>query len=271
VSREDVLERPAPPPDRTLSDGPGSDNVVDVRLPATTAPAPLVVVVHGGFWRKAYDRAHAGSQSVALAEAGYVVATVEYRRVGRLGSGWPHTLDDAALFADTVPTLLAGSLPGRVELGRTVFVGHSAGGHLVTWLAARHVLPASSPWATADPLSGAVVSLAGVVDLVLAEQLGLGEHATAALLDGSPDDRPDRYAQADPARLLPTGVRTVLVQGLDDVVVPPAVSRSFAAAARSAGDDVVLHEIEGADHDDVIDPTSAAWPAVLAAVAEALR
>ncbi|HEY4315854.1 MAG TPA: alpha/beta hydrolase [Actinomycetes bacterium] len=267
----DVLDRPAPPPDLTLSYGPHSDNVVDVRLPASAAPAPLVVVVHGGFWRKRFDREHAGSQSAALAEAGYVVATVEYRRVGRVGSGWPHTLDDAALFADEVPTLLAGSLPGRVELGRTVFVGHSAGGHLVTWLAARHVLPASSPWATAEPLSGAFVSLAGVVDLALAEQLGLGGHAAAALLGGSPAEQPDRYAQADPARLLPTGVRTVLVQGLDDVVVPAAVSRSFAAAARSAGDDVVLHELEGADHDDVIDPTSAAWPAVLAAVAEALR
>jgi len=271
VSREDVLERPAPPPDLTLSYGPGSDNVVDVRLPASTAPAPLVVVVHGGFWRTAFDRAHAGSQSAALAEAGYAVATVEYRRVGLVGSGWPHTLDDAALLADTVPTLLAGSLPGRVELGRTVFVGHSAGGHLVTWLAARHVLPASSPWATENPLSGAVVSLAGVVDLSLAEELGLGAHATAALLGGSPAERPDRYAQADPARLLPTGVRTVLVQGLDDVVVPPAVSRSFAAAALEAGDDVVLHELEGADHYDVIDPASAAWAAVLAAVTEALR
>ena len=271
MSREDVLDRPSPPPDLTLSYGPHADNVVDVRLPASTAPAPLVVVVHGGFWRKAFDRRHAGSQSAALAAAGYVVATVEYRRVGRVSSGWPHTLDDAAMFADEVPTLLAGSLPGRVELGRTAFVGHSAGGHLVTWLAARHVLPASSPWATADPLSGAVVSLAGVVDLALAEQLGLGEHATAALLGGSPEKWPDRYAQADPARLVPTGVRTLLVQGLDDTVVPPAVSRSFAAAAGEAGDNVVLHELEGADHYDVIDPTSAAWPAVLSAVAEALR
>jgi acetyl esterase/lipase len=271
VSREDVIERPAPPPDLTLSYGPSSDNVVDVRLPASTSPAPLVVVVHGGFWRTGFDRAHAGPQSAALAEEGYVVATVEYRRVGRVGSGWPHTLDDAALFADTVPTLLAGSLPGRIELGRTVFVGHSAGGHLVTWLAARHVLPASSRWATANPLAGAVAALAGVVDLALAEQLGLGGHATAALLGGSPSEQPDRYAQADPARLLPTGVRTVLVQGLDDVVVPPAVSRSFAAAARVARDDVRLHELGGADHYDVIDPTSAAWPAVLAAVGEALR
>jgi pimeloyl-ACP methyl ester carboxylesterase len=116
-----------------------------------------------------------------------------------------------------------------------------------------------------------VVSLAGVVDLALAEELGLGGHAAAALLAGSPDERPERYAQADPARLLPTGVRTVLVQGLDDDVVPPAVSRSFAAAAAGAGDDVALHELEGVDHDGVIDPTSTAWPAVLSAVAEALR
>jgi len=270
MSDDDLAERPVPAPDLQLTYGLGADHLVDVRLPAGTDPAPLVVVVHGGFWRKAWDRAHAGPQSAALAEAGYVVATVEYHRVGRPGSGWPHTLDDVALMADTVPTLVAGSALGRVDLERIAFVGHSAGGHLVTWLAARHVLPAASPWATARPLAGAVVSLAGVVDLALAEQLGLGDHAAAALLGGAPDEQPERYAQADPARLLPTGTRTVLVQGLDDDVVPPAVSRSFAAAARAAGDDVRLHELEGADHDDVIDPASAAWPAVLAAIAEAL-
>lgn len=266
----DVLDRPAPPPDLTLAYGPLPGHVVDVRLPAGGGAAPLVVVVHGGFWKAAYDRAHAGPQSTGLAAAGHVVATVEYRRVGRLGDGWPQTLDDVALMGDTVVGLVADAVPGRVDASRVCFVGHSAGGHLVAWLAARHRLPESSPWRTAARLAASVVPLAGVVDLALADRLGLGGNATRALLGGPPRRHPDRWAAADPARLLPTGVRTVLVHGTADRVVPVDVARSFAEAARAAGDDVALHELPGVEHYALIDPLTPAWAHVLAAVAEAL-
>jgi acetyl esterase/lipase len=270
VTDEDVLERAAPPPDLTLSYGPQPESVVDVRLPPHDEPAPLVVVVHGGFWRAAYDRQHAGPQSAALAAAGHVVATPEYRRVRQPGDGWPATLDDAALMADRVVDLVAEAVPGRVDPTRVTFVGHSAGGHLVAWLAARHRLPDGSPWRTAAPLAASVVPLAGVVDLLLADELGLGGAAARGLLGGPPDRHPDRWAAADPARLVPTGVRTVLVHGTADTTVPVEVARSYAAAKRAAGDEVVLHELEGVAHFAVIDPLTPAWPAVLAAVTESL-
>jgi acetyl esterase/lipase len=270
VSDDDVLDRPAPPPDLVLAYGPRPEHVVDVRLPASPAPAPLVVVVHGGFWKAAYDRTHAGPQSAGLAAAGYVVATVEYRRVGALGDGWPGTFDDVALMADSVVGLLAVAVPGRIDESRVCFVGHSAGGHLVAWLAARHRLPASSSWHTAEPLAASVVPLAGVVDLALADELGLGGDAARSLLGGPPRRHPERWAAADPARLLPTGVRTVLVHGTADPVVPVEVARSFAAAARDAGDDVVLHELPGVGHYALIDPLAPAWQRVLPAVAGAL-
>jgi acetyl esterase/lipase len=260
-------------PDRTLSYGPLPEQVVDVRLPAVAAgpaPAALVVVVHGGFWKAEWDRAHAAPQSAGLAAAGHVVATVEYRRVRTAGGGWPGTLDDLALLTDTVPGLVAAALPGRVDPARTVLVGHSAGGHLVTWAASRHRLPPSSPWHRPDPLPVGVVSLAGVLDLALAAALGLGGGATQALLGGEPEERPERYAAADPARLLPTGVPTVLVHGTRDEDVPIEVSRSYAAAARAAGQQVALHELAGTDHMALIDPTSPAWPPVLAAIDDAL-
>jgi acetyl esterase/lipase len=269
----DVLDRPAPPPDLSLAYGPLPEHVVDVRLPAGGGPAPLVVVVHGGFWKQAYDRTHTGPQSTGLAAAGYVVATVEYRRVDPLRHGWRHhteTFDDVALMADTVVGLVSGAAPGRVDPARVCFVGHSAGGHLVGWLAGRHRLPEASPWRTAVPPAAAVVPLAGVVDLALADELGLGGDAARALLGGPPRQHPDRWAAADPARLLPTGVRTVLVHGTADTVVPVEVARSYAAAARAAGDDVVLRELPGVDHYALIDPLTPAWPHVLAAVAEAL-
>jgi acetyl esterase/lipase len=258
-------------PDLTLSYGPLPEHVVDVRLPAATGrPAPLVVVVHGGFWKAEWDREHAAPQSAGLAAAGYLVATVEYRRVGMPGGGWPGTMDDVAQLGDTVPGLVAGAVGDRVDSGRTVLVGHSAGGHLAVWSASRHRLPAASPWHRPTALRVGVVALAGVLDLGLAQRLGLGGRATDALLGGSPDEQPERYAAADPVRLLPTGVPTVLVHGTQDEDVPVDVSRSYRAAAAAAGDVVTLHQLVDVDHMSLLDPQSSAWGTVLAAVAEAL-
>ena len=266
-----MLSRKARRPDRTLSYGPLPEHVVDVRLPPGDDPAPLVVVVHGGFWGAEWDRAHTGPQSEALADTGYVVATVEYRRVGMAGGGWPGTFDDLALVADVVPDLVAAET-GRVASPSTgpvrpVVVGHSAGGHLALWQASRHRLPSSSTWhrSSPTPLAG-VVALAGMGDLVDADARGLGDHAAGALLGGSAARHPDRYDLASPQRWLPLGVRTVLVHGAVDAAVPLECSRTYARKATAAGDDVALVELDGVGHFELIDPLSTAWPAVLAAV-----
>ena len=172
VSDAADLSRVATAPDQTLHYGDLPDHVVDLRLPSTDAARPLVVVVHGGFWKAEYDRAHAGPQSAGLAHAGYVVATVDYRRVGQAGGGWPGTFDDLAALTDAVPSLVAAALPGRVDTTHTVLVGHSAGAHLAAWAAARHRLPEESPWHRAAPLDLPVVSLAGVLDLEQSDRLG---------------------------------------------------------------------------------------------------
>lgn len=265
-----MLSRRAAAPHLTLRYGDLPDHVADVRLPPNDGPSPLVVVVHGGFWKAEFDRAHAGSQSVGLAKAGYVVATVDYRRVGQPGGGWPGTFDDLAALTDAVPSLVSKALPDRVGPARTVLVGHSAGAHLAAWAAARHRLPQESPWHRSDPLDASVVSLAGVLDLELSEQLGLGGHAARRLLGGSPRRQRDRYGLANPAALLPTGGRLVAVHGTRDDTVPVEMSRRYVDRARTAGDQLELTEIDGCGHLDLIDPLSAAWPAVLAAVASAL-
>jgi len=264
----DVLSRAARPPDLTVAYGPRPDHLADVRLPPGGDPAPVVVVVHGGFWSAEWDRAHAGPQSEGLAAAGYVVATVEYHRAGMPGGGWPGTFDDAAAVADHVPRLVAEAAPGRVATEvAPVLVGHSAGGHLALWAGSRHRLPDSSPWhrPAPVPLAG-VVMLAGMADLVDADERGLGDHAARALLGGGPDEVPDRYAEASPVQRLPLGVRTALVHGTVDPTVPVACSRAYAETAARAGDDVLLHELEGVGHFELIDPLSGAWPTVLAAV-----
>jgi acetyl esterase/lipase len=265
----DVLTRPAPPPDTTIRYGPTRDQVIDIRLPAAQQARPLVIVIHGGFWRAEWDRAHAGPLSAALAQAGYVVATIEYRRTGQVDTGWPATFDDVSGATAVMPAVLEETMRGRVDLDRTVVVGHSAGGHLALWLAGRVAMPAESGWQPHEsPPWRGVVSLAGVADLAAADDLHLDDDAARALMGGSRGEVPERFAVADPSRLLPSGVRVRLLHGTADTAVPIEQSRTYARRAAGAGDDVRLDELDGVGHFELIDPVSAAWPRVLATIAE---
>ncbi|MGC5378386.1 alpha/beta hydrolase family protein [Micromonospora sp. DT68] len=252
----DVLTRPAPAPDRTVAYGDHPDQVADLRFPAGDGPArPLVVVVHGGFWRAEYDRGHTGPLAAALAADGYPVAQLEYRRTGQPGGGWPGTLSDALTGIAALPELAAEALPGRVSAGAPIVVGHSAGGHLALYVAA-----------TAPSTVRAVLALAPVADLVEAYRWDLDAGAVTALLGGGPAEVPDRYAAADPRLLVPTQTRTVVIHGSADLQVPVAMSRDFVTAADTAGSDISLIELPGSEHFGLIDPESAAWPRVLDAL-----
>jgi acetyl esterase/lipase len=247
--------------------------VTGLRLPPGDGPglAPLVILLHGGFWRSAIDVRHIGPLACALAAAGFAVATQEYRRTGQAGGGWPGTFDDIALAVDALPGRVAAAAGGgRVDTGRVVVAGHSAGGHLALWTAGRARLAAGDRWhrAGAGAIAG-VVSLAGVCDLAACYRLGLDDGAAGDLMGGGPDDVPGRYAAGDPMGLVPTGMRAWLVHGTVDERVPDSFSRAYADRARAAGDEVTLELLPGTGHFEVIDPLSAAWPAVLRAVREA--
>jgi acetyl esterase/lipase len=222
--------------------------VYDVRLPTSGAPrrSLSVVVVHGGFWRAAYDRGHAGLQAQAFADAGYATAVVEYRRTGMPGGGWPGTPDDVA--AAVAAVRRDPGLPGA-----PVLVGHSAGGQLVAWAAAQ-------PWA--HGVRG-VVSLAGVLDLAGGAQTGVGDGAITAFLGGGPSEAPEAYAAADPMRLAP-GIPVVVVHARDDDVVPHELSERYAAAHH--GPQVRLVTVPEGGHYGLIDPENPAFAEVLAAV-----
>ncbi|MFG1778942.1 alpha/beta hydrolase family protein [Micromonospora sp. NPDC049048] len=251
----DVLSRPAPAPDATVSYGDHPDQVADLRVPAGSGPARrLVVVVHGGFWRAEYDRRHTDWLATALAALGHPVAQVEYRRTGQPGGGWPTTLTDVLTGVTELPRLAAEALPGRVAAGPPLLVGHSAGGHLALYVAAH-----------APAAVGGVLALAPVSDLAEAYRLDLDEGAVAALLGGGPADVPARYAEADPRQSVPTSTRTVVVHGALDQQVPITMSREYVAASRAAGGDISLVELPECEHFGLIDPESATWPQITAA------
>ncbi len=252
---------PSPSPlARQIAYGGHPDQVGNLHLPAGEGeqPWPVVVLVHGGFWRWGWDRTLMTRLAHDLAERGFAAWNIDYRRVGQEGGGWPGTLEDAAAAVDVL-----GTLPG-IDLDRVAAVGHSAGGHLALWLASRDRIPAGHPGAGPLVRLRGAASQAGVADLVTAAADGLGDGACAALLGGTPAEQPDRYAVASPAALLPAGVPLLLVHGSIDDRVPPQQSRDYAEAARAAGDEVELVELDGVDHFDVIDPAHQSWAAVVA-------
>ncbi|HVL85845.1 MAG TPA: alpha/beta fold hydrolase [Pseudonocardia sp.] len=252
--------RPAPgvTGPRRLGYGPDGSMFGELSLPAGDGPVPVVVVVHGGFWRRAYGLELGRPLAVDLANRGYAAWNVEYRRVGA-GGGWPTTFDDAAAAVDLLAGAAQEAAGGRLDLDRVVAVGHSAGGHLAAWLAARPGLPAGAPGASPRVRLRGAVAQAGVLDLVDAVAGGVGGSAVADLVGGRPEQVPERYELASPAARVPLGVPVVCVHGTADGNVPLRQSERYVAAARAAGDDAVLVALPGVDHFAVIDPDDDAW------------
>lgn len=254
-----------PVPGTHIPYGPNPVQFGDLRLPEGAGPHPVVVAIHGGFWRHVYDLSYFSPLCEELTRDGWATWNVEYRRVGEEGGGWPGTFLDVGAATDHLRELAG---PHALDLRTVVTLGHSAGGHLALWVAARHKIPAGNPLHRESPLPvKAAVSLAGVCDLRKSEELKLGAGAAAALVGGSPQEVPDRYAVASPAELLPFGVPQVLVHGTNDTAVPFALSEAYQALAASKGDSARLVTLPNAEHFGLTQPLSHEWPRVSEAVA----
>jgi len=257
-SSRSILVRPAPPADTRVSYGSNELQFGELRLPKGTGPHPVAIVIHGGCWMAQYGLSYMGHLSAALAEAGVATWSVEYRRIGDQGGGWPGTFEDVSRAADHLRTL-AKTYP--LDLNRVVAAGHSAGGHLALWLAARKNLPKDSPVYSSDPLPlRGVISLAGITDL---RRTGTAcDGNVTQLMGGSATDKAAIYNQASPIELLPLGIPYAIVQGDSDSIIPLAMAKDYADAAKKKGDDAKLVVIEKADHFVVVDPKSFAWESV---------
>ncbi len=225
-------------------------------------PLPTVVLVHGGYWRPRWDRGLGDAVAADLAGRGVLVWNPDYAAGD---APWPQTLLDVAAAHDH---LLRSAIAPRVDTARTALVGHSAGGQLALWLAARPALPPTAPGAgPLAPPPVLVVAQAPVAALADAAREGLGGGAAVALVGGTPEQVPDRYRVADPVALVPAAVPTLLLHSADDSAVPLRQSRTYAQAA---GPRARLLEVPG-DHFAHLDPSSRALDALRGALLGALH
>ena len=267
TSVEAYMSQPQVKADVRIAYGPAPAQVIDLFLPKTKGPHPVVVVVHGGCYLSEYKGlAETSGIAADLAKRGYAAWNVEYRKLGEPDAGYPGTFLDVATAVDRIRT----EAPRyHLDPRRVVALGHSAGGHLALWAAARHRLPKASPLWRANPLPiRAVVSLGGIGDLE-------GQGAVFAGACGPEPipkiiglaTRAHAYADTSPAELLPSGARVVMISGEFDHVMPPATGRAYVARLTKAGDVGEAVAIPGVGHFDPVIPTTQAWAQVAGIVA----
>jgi len=250
MSSDDILTLAPPPADARVAYGSDPNQFGEIRLPKEQGPGPFPVVMnlHGGYWRAQYDLSHAGHLCAALSQKGFVTWNVEYRRVGNPGGGWPGSFEDIRNAYRFVPQL---GKRYNLDSAKILVIGHSAGGQLGLCLAAH------------EPSLTRVLTLAGIVDLTQAWELHLSNDAVVAFLGGKPSEVPEHYREADPmTSTIPRTTLEWLIHGAGDTIVPSYFSRTYAERKKQRAEDVHYLEIATAGHFDVIDPRSKAWPKV---------
>ena len=207
---------------------------------------PVVIFIHGGCWLNQFDIRHSHALSTALTHSGYAVWSLEYRRTGDPGGGWPNTYNDVLSGIDALFELEGKPL----DLDRVVVSGHSAGGHLALLAGSERT----------DRLRG-VIGLAAIVDI---EQYARGTNscqtATPAFMGGTPDAQAEAYRVANPIhRALHPATR--LLHGDLDAIVPIEQTASLQNQTQIA---------KGAGHFDWIHPGTPAFKLLLRNLAELL-
>jgi acetyl esterase/lipase len=273
ISVEEAMSWPVPPIDQKIFYGPDPNQFGELRLPEGPGPHPVAILVHGGGWEAQYGIRYFGRFAEGLTRAGIATWSLEYRRVDNAGGGWPGTFQDVATGADHLRKIAG---PYRLDLERVIAVGHSAGGQLALWLGARPKIKVNKELQADDPLPlRGLLGIAAVNDLhhwyahpVLRICDSHGECAPTIrkLMGGTPEEVPERYAEASPRLMLPLGLPTTIVVGGRDIWSQDR----YYEAAKSAGERATLIEFADAGHFEPIDPDSSPWPLVVSAAVELL-
>ena len=268
MTPEELEALPSRAPDWRIPYGTDSSQYGELRVPDGTGPHPLVILIHGGCFKAAYGKApYFGAMADALKADGIATWNIEYRRLGQPGSGWPGTYLDVGRAVDYVRAI-AGE--HHLDLGRVAIVGHSAGGHLATWAAARPRLTKASDLYVANPLTvRGVMDLAGPVDMtanISGYETLCADPVITSLMGGTPAEVPDHYAHASAIAMLPLGIPQVLVLGSHEEFVPLSAVDAYVNAATAAGDRVKRVLIVGAGHFEIASPLSFTWPQIKVAI-----
>jgi acetyl esterase/lipase len=254
-----LTQPPAPGPIMAY----GADPLQHVELwkPAGKGPFPVVLMLHGGCWQTAVAKADIMHMLAAdLVKRGIAVWNVEYRGVDVPGGGYPGTFRDVAMAADMLAR--EGAKLG-LNTKRVVAMGHSAGGHLALWLAARPKIAKTSVLWSAHPLPIAgVVSAGGLPNLAQAKAEATeacGVDTIDKLVGPKTANHPDVYADTSPVALLPMGISQAFAAGQLDPISPPHFSETYIKTARAAGDNPTIAVVQGAGHFELITPSTSAW------------
>ena len=260
LSAADILEWPATPVTARIAYGDDPLQFGELRLPPGDGPFPVAVVVHGGCWLSRYDIVHTGRLAEALTHEGIATWSVEYRRVGDPGGGWPSTFHDVALGTDHLRRVAADH---PIDLSRVLAVGHSAGGHFALWLAGRSSIPQGTTLSVGAPLAiGSVLGLSPATDVAQVAGINMCGGAMARVMGGSPEEVPDTYRHGSPIEMPALGIPQILIYGSSDMPPIPPMVEAYAERNRGLGDSVEVLEATGSGHFEVIDPSSSTWPMV---------
>jgi len=242
--------------------GSNESQFLDLYLPENKTFAPIVLLLHGGCWRSRVSLDYFGQAAKALSHLGLAVINIEYRRLGN-GGGYPETFLDVAKAADFVRTI---AQDYSLDASRVVAVGHSAGGHLVHWLAAREKLSPNSELYSKNPLKvKGFISLAGIPDLTEAVRRDICDDAAPVqLMGGTPSEQAKRYQQGSPAQLapLPLNCKQVFIHGKQDDTVPHDYVESYVKQANTRAETVQLISLEDTGHYDLVVASTAQWQVV---------
>ena len=255
---------PSNPADLRLSYGTDANQFGELRVPSGAGPYPVAILIHGGCWKAEYATLRdLAPMADRLKAKGIATWNIEYRRLAQAGSGWPGTYLDVGRGVDFLRSIAA---QNHLDLSRVIVVGHSAGGHLAMWVAARSRLPKGSLIYASDPLTiRGVIDLAGTADMeafIPVEEHGCGGAVVEQMLGGKPAEVPEHYAQSSAVKMLPLGVPQTLFWGKRDDIAPILLGERYAQMAQNVGDSARLVSFPEIGHFEIASPFSATWPAV---------
>lgn len=261
------------PADFRIAYGDDPNQYAELKKPTSAGPHPVVILIHGGCWKADYATLRdLAPMADALKSDGIATWNIEYRRLSQPGSGWPGTYLDVGRAVDHLRSIAS---EHKLDLRHVVALGHSAGGHLALWAAARSRLPKDSPLFVANPLPlGGVINLAGYGDMaafIRAEAAACNDSVVEAMLGGKPTDFPERYAQTSAIKMLPLGAPQISIWGRRDNIAPIGLGESYTKAALKSGDTARLEVLPDLGHFEIASPQPSAWPTVRDAIRSLLN